>query len=160
MSVDPQPITHLLTSTHLHHVAVDIDFQPEYFLKVICALPHSTLLHLELAETMWSNSVLMHLADDGCCARLENLVLRNCESMSDAGVARFLHAPLGDNASSSSLRCVRVESEQRAHDSGEEDDLRALLRPFSESGVDVSITWSTPSFSPFLSEDYTTRNWR
>ncbi|KAJ7055795.1 hypothetical protein C8F01DRAFT_1318544 [Mycena amicta] len=173
MSVDPQPITHLLTSTHLHHIAIDIDFQPEYLLQVISALPHSTLLHLELAETMWSefgasgridDDVLMHLADDGCCPRLENLVLRNCESISDAGVARFLHARLGDNASSSSLRCVRVESEQRAHDSGDEDDLRALLRPFLEAGVDVSITrqaWSTPSFSPFLgSEDYTTRNWR
>ncbi|KAJ7055808.1 hypothetical protein C8F01DRAFT_1234306 [Mycena amicta] len=139
MNVDARPITHLITSsrTHLHHVALGIDFHPDFLLELIRAFPRS-LLELEIGESLRSkfgaggrfdDEYLMVLADDGCCPQLEQLILRDCDSISDAGIVRFLRAR---SESSHSLRRVRVESKQPAHD---EDDIPGLLLPFLEAGT-------------------------
>ncbi|KAJ7055819.1 hypothetical protein C8F01DRAFT_1234314 [Mycena amicta] len=134
MNVDARPITHVITSsrTHLHHVALEIDFHPDFLLELIRSKFG--------AGGRFVDELLMDLADDGCCPQLEQLILRNCDSISDAGIVRFLRAR---GESSHSLRRVRVEFKQPAHD---EEDIPGLLLPFLEAGVDTRSTGGAHMF--------------
>ncbi|KAJ7069488.1 hypothetical protein C8F01DRAFT_1112917 [Mycena amicta] len=148
---DHEPLLHILsTAPKLESLRFRVAIPQQKLLQIISALP-PTLLELELfdnaSDPQLDDEIVVFLAKEKRCPRLEELILRKCELLSDDGISAFLQLQT-DNLRRHSFRRLKV------HYAVLPEGMKPTgpwLQPFTNAGINVSIKKSATygQFSPF-----------